>query len=302
MIALLIDLVFDEPPRSIHPVVWSGWAIDRFDWRREGSPRAQVARGAAATAAMLIGSLGASIVVVRILALLPPLPRLLFEAWLLKTALSLRGLVAAANLVGHHLMDGNLAAARLDVQALVSRDSSSLDEAGLTSAVVESLAENVPDSVLAPLLFYVLGGLPAAAAYRTANTLDAMVGYHGTYEFSGKFAARVDDALSFIPSRFAAGLIVGAAAIAGGHPNAALAALRADCRATESPNAGWPMSAMAGALGVRLEKVGEYRLAAHLPAPDVSAIDHAVQIVYAATALALPPLLALARAVERRGQ
>jgi adenosylcobinamide-phosphate synthase len=145
-----------------------------------------------------------------------------------------------------------------------------------------------------------LGGLPAAVGYRAANTLDAMIGYHGRFEYSGKLAARLDDALSLVPARLAAYLIVAGATLVGGNARAAARTLSRDRGKTESPNAGWPMSAMAGALGVRLEKPGHYRLAVVSPAADVAAIDHAIQIVIAAVALGLPALLVLAYVEEWR--
>ena len=114
--------------------------------------------------------------------------------------------------------------------------------------------------MIAPLFFFVVAGVPAALAYRACNTLDAMIGYHGDTEWLGKAAARLDDALNLVPARVTAALVVVASALAGASPVARLGDWRRDGARTESPNAGRPMAAMAGAVGVQLEKVGHYRL------------------------------------------
>jgi len=124
------------------------------------------------------------------------------------------------------------------------------------------VAENVSDSFVAPLFYFLFLGVPGAAAYRTVNTLDAIVGYHGRYEYLGKCAARLDDVLNFLPARISGVLLVAGAYFSRLRGRRAWRTMLRDHNTTESPNAGWPMSAMAGALGVRLEKAGFYRLGA----------------------------------------
>jgi adenosylcobinamide-phosphate synthase len=140
---------------------------------------------------------------------------------------------------------------------------------------------------LAPILYYSLFGLPAAMAYRASNTLDAMIGYHGVYEDLGKMAARLDDLLNLLPARMSACFLVGAAFMGRGDGRAALRALAKNHARTESPNAGWPMSATAGALHVRLEKMGHYRLGDRFPAPTPTDVHRAVRLYYAAAALGI---------------
>jgi adenosylcobinamide-phosphate synthase len=218
---------------------------------------------------------------------------LLMEGWLLKTALSARALMEAAKTVESHLDDHDPVGAQAAVRSLVSRDPSMLDEAGLASAAIESLAENTADSIVGPLLAYSIGGLPWAFAYRAANTLDAMIGYRGEYEYLGKAAARLDDALNIVPARLTSLLLTLGGAVAGGDVGNGVTRTLRDHALTASPNAGWPMSTMAGLLGTRLEKVGHYRLAAELPRADVPAIDHAAEIVKAATILSVPVALGI---------
>ncbi len=178
----------------------------------------------------------------------------------LKPFFALRMLAHAGRMVRLPLECGDLLVARQALQSLVSRERSHLTADQAAAAAIESLTENLSDSVVAPLFYYTLSGLPGAALYRLYNTFDSMVGYHGQYEYLGKTAARLDDLLNFLPARLTALLIIGAAPLYGGDRRRAWHIWRRDARKTASPNAGHPMSAAAGALGVRLEKVDHYVL------------------------------------------
>ena len=276
-------------------MVWVGAGVARIAPGAPAGRRAQLLYGSLHVALIAGGSGLVGAALARRARRWPSPVHALAQAALLKTTLSGRGLIEAARRVQLDLELGDLPAARSDARALVSRQTATLDRPLLTSAAVESIAENAVDSVIAPLLYYVLAGLPAALAYRAVNTMDAMIGYRGEYEYSGKAAARLDDLLNLLPARLTAGLLVLASALAGGDVAGAWRTLLRDHRRTESPNAGWPMSAMAGALGVRLEKPGAYTLGAPLPAADTAAIDHAGQLLLAATGLSLPVLWVLAR-------
>jgi adenosylcobinamide-phosphate synthase len=220
----------------------------------------------------------------------------------LKGMFAIRALREAGEGVRGPLAAGDLEGARAGLRSLVSRDATGLDGALVAAAAVESLAENLGDSVVAPFCYYAIGGLPGAVAYRAANTLDAMIGYRGRYEWLGKAGARLDDLLNLLPSRLATLLIVGAAAIVGEDARGAWRIALRDARLTASPNAGWPMAAMAGALGVELEKVGHYRLGAGGAVADAAAIARADRVV-AVAALAATALACGARAlIVRRGQ
>lgn len=220
----------------------------------------------------------------------------LLEALALSTLLSVRGLVRAARLVDAALDRGDLVGARALVAFhLVSRGTSELDAAHVVSATVESVAENLGDSVIAPVCFYLAFGLAGAAVYRAVNTADAMLGYRdGVLEHFGKVAARLDDLMNLVPARLSGLAIVAGAALAGAEGRGAWRVMRRDARITASPNAGWPMAAMAGALGVTLEKPGAYRLGDG-PPPRHDAIGRSVSVFAFATAIAVGGL-ALARA------
>jgi adenosylcobinamide-phosphate synthase len=175
---------------------------------------------------------------------------------------------------------GDLTAARHALGNLVSRDRSELTAELAGAAAIESLAENLSDSIVAPLFYYTLFGLPGAAAYRLFNTCDSMLGYHGRYEYLGKAAARFDDALNLLPARLTALLIIVLAPLYGGNQWTAWRIWRRDSRRTASPNAGHPMAAAAGALGIQLEKVDHYILGDTEKAISPQSIQQAEQMVW----------------------
>lgn len=169
----------------------------------------------------------------------------------------------------------SLAAGRERLGWLVSRDVATLTEAQVRESAIESLAENLSDSVVAPLFWFALAGLPGAALYRFANTADAMWGYRTVrggrqWEWAGKWAARADDVLNWLPARLTGCVL---ALWAGGR---VLRALPAQADLTPSPNSGWPMAAMALALGVRLGKPGVYALNAAGRQPVASDVGQAI--------------------------
>ena len=300
ILALVLDGLLGEPPAPVHPVVWIGQAIDRLGRQAPSGPVGQVAHGGLQVVVVGGGAGLAALALVRAARRLPEPLATIAEAWLLKTLLSARALVVAARAVSRALDEGDVGRARVEVRALVSRDAARLTAPLLASAAVESVAENAVDSVVAPLLYYAVGGLPGAAFYRAVNTLDAMIGYRGRFEYLGKLPARADDLLNYLPARVGALLAVGGAGLVGASASDALRLLRSDRRLTASPNAGWPMSAMAGALGVTLTKSGTYRLGATLADPDPATIERAIDVLVAATLLCLPAALGVATLIRWR--
>jgi len=189
-----------------------------------------------------------------------PLAYVLIGALLLKPSFSFRELRQTALKIKSVLDRDNLEEARARMPALVSRETQNMGGQEVVSATVESVAENTCDSVVAPLFYFLLFGVPGAVVYRVVNTWDAMIGYHGEYEYSGKFAAKLDDVLNFIPARITGLLLVMAAYLCRKDGKNAWRVMLRDHGNTESPNAGWPMSAVAGALRTQLQKVGCYSL------------------------------------------
>ena len=283
--AVALDAAFGEPPNSLHPVAWIGSAAQRV---LAAAPRAGAIRQFGFGAAVALGiPLGCAVLAARLVGWTAPWPavQLAVTIAVLKSTFAVRALGEAAERVRRALVAGDLARARAGLSSLCSRDAAALDEPLVAAAVVESVAENASDSVVAPLFYFALFGLPGAVAYRAVNTLDAMIGYRGRYEYLGKAAARLDDVLNFIPARITAGLVLAAAAVTGGEAARGWRVMRRDGGLTESPNAGRPMAAMAGVLGVVLEKPGHYRLGAPGAAPGAATIRAAWRIVATACAL-----------------
>lgn len=198
----------------------------------------------------------------------------------------LRDLVARTEIA----LQQGLDAGRSQLAHLVSRNVHELDAAGVRESAIETLAENLSDSVVAPLFWFVLFGLPGAALYRFANTADAMWGYPGErggrwWQWAGKWAARADDVLNWLPARLTAALLML------GAPAALWRRLPAEARRTPSPNSGWPMSAMALRLGITLGKPEVYRLNDAAPQPESAhtpwAIRKAQQVAWMAVLLGM---------------
>ncbi len=299
LLAVGLDLLAGEPPGRWHPVAWVGRALDGIE--RRATVRT-VGMGAAGVLAVAAGAAAAATLVAALARRLGRAGAVL-EALALKPTFAVRRLATAAGEVGAALDRGGLDdARRLCGRHLVSRPTAMLDEPGVTSAAVESVAENLTDSVAGPLLAYALGGLAGAWAYRAVNTADSMWGYRDArYERFGKAAARLDDAANLVPARVAAVALAAGAAMAGEDGVGAARLAWRDHARTASPNAGWPMAAMAGALGVGLAKPGAYRLGDGPLPRDRAAIVRAVRVFGAASALVVGAALALTLVWGRRG-
>jgi len=257
-IALLLDLVLGEPPVRLHPVVWMGAYLG---WLKKRLPASRFAGFAGGASAWLLGAGAVGLV-----------------AWFVQDRLNVLGgwgyvlggiclwplfsirMLHAEVLAVENGLTESVESGRSRLSRLVSRDTTRLTATEVREAALETLSENLTDSVVAPLFWFAVLGLPGAAIYRFANTADAMWGYRGDWEWRGKWAARADDVLNWIPARIAA-LLVWAGSFD-------LRKLPAVARRTPSPNGGWTMGALALSLDVRLSKPGVYLLN-----PDGRSVD-----------------------------
>ncbi len=293
LLAMWIDLRWGEPPAAIHPVVWMGRYLQVGGGLAVRCPPALAFVAGAVfwcLGALLVGALAwalQSLVFLQAMRYGLSLSfgswvvfalGILLTAWLLKSMLSWRMLRDEAGAVETALQH-SLQAGRERLSMLVSRDTSALSASEVRESAIESLAENLNDSVVAPLFWFVVAGLPGAALYRFANTADAMWGYRDRYEWAGKFAARADDVLSWLPARLTALLLWPALQ----H----WPLLRIEAARTPSPNGGWPMGAMALRLGVRLRKPGVYALNGQSPSPSAADTAKALRIASRAAWLAM---------------
>jgi adenosylcobinamide-phosphate synthase len=323
LLALSLDVLVGEPPERLHPVVWMGRGLAWLERLAPASPPGRLAYGLVVAcghpaAWALVGWLVERRCPwpVRAVALKPTFAgrALLRAAARVEAALRAASLArstspvesradlgggrAEATRPGEALHDlaEPLVEARRALAALVSRPTAELGPGLVAAAAIESVAENLVDSWVAPLTAYAWFGLPGAYAYRAANTADAMWGYRTPrYEHLGKAAARLDDLLTFGPARLGALLLI----LAGPRPGHSLAVWRRDAGRTPSPNAGQPMSAAAGQLGVRLEKRCAYVLNAPAPEPGFADITAARGLV--ARAMLLGACLALTASGVRDG-
>lgn len=281
LVALAVDRWLGEPPVRLHPVVWMGnylgylgASVQRHTLQQPGVKDLK-----AFWLAALVWISGAAIFSGVSWALQSVLLTLPWWAAGVLLGLLLKPLLAWAMLKSEVLavdaaLGQSLEAGRERLRWLVSRDVTALTDTQVRESAIETLAENLNDSVVAPIFWFVLLGLPGVALYRFANTVDAMWGYPGLYKgqnwaWAGKWAARADDVLSWLPARFT-GLLL--ALICGVN----LAALRREAVKTPSPNSGWPMAAMALALHIHLGKPGVYVLNPAGQAPLAADLDGSV--------------------------
>ncbi|MFD4459954.1 cobalamin biosynthesis protein [Nocardia sp. NPDC058480] len=274
VLGFVLDRVFADP-RRWHPVAGFGSAaaawekVTYVDDRRAGVVHEVVAVGSV----LGIGVIGAR-------------GGLLATALATWTALGGRSLARAGQAMADRLDAGDIAGARELLPSLCGRDPSVLDADGLARAALESIAENTSDAAVAPLMWGAVAGVPGLLGYRAVNTLDAMIGYRNErYENFGWAAARTDDIANLIPARVTGLLTAALAPLVGGTPMASFRAWRRDAAKHPSPNAGVVEASMAGALGIRLGGLTQYRYGTELrptlgdgPAPTVADLRRAVRM------------------------
>jgi adenosylcobinamide-phosphate synthase len=260
LLAFLLDVGFGDPPwlyrRLPHPVALLGRAIEMAEsrWNRGSAP---FLRGLSFVLATVAFASALGWIVERICTAFPG--GWVLEAVLASTLIAFRGLHDHVRAVAEAL-DLGLAEARAAVAHIVGRDPARLDAPGVARAAAESLAENFSDGVVAPLFWFAILGLPGLCACKAVNTLDSMIGQRNPrYEHFGKAAARLDDAVNWVPARLAGLLLVAAAPfLPEASARGAWRAVRRDAGQHRSPNAGWQEAALAGALGFRLAGPREY--------------------------------------------
>ena len=245
---VLADALVGDPRRG-HPVALFGQAATLLERRLYADGKAS---GAVFTACCEALATGPALAAGR-LSRRRPLARLALSATVTWAVVGARSLTAEAGRIHRALLAGDLEGARRVLPSLVGRDPAGLDQAGIARAVVESVAENTSDAIVAPLLWGALAGPPGLAGYRAANTLDAMVGHHSPrYERFGWASARLDDVVNWAPARISALLAAASAPVVGGRPATAWRTALEYGPRHPSPNAGWCEAAFAGALGLRL--------------------------------------------------
>ncbi|MFB0560225.1 MAG: cobalamin biosynthesis protein [Candidatus Lokiarchaeia archaeon] len=287
-VALTIDFTIGEPPRKIHPTRWIGNIIYWVDKRipRGNSFKEKLSGVLLAIFVISIFLFSTVLVLSLVKFFLGKIAWMLVSAYLLKSTFALKDMERHVNPITSELMNGNLTGAREQVSRIVGRDVSNLDEPLILSATVESVSENILDGFCSSLLFFAFFGVPGAIFYRAVNTLDSMVGYKDEkHKNVGWFSARLDDLANWVSARITAPFIALASKLLGADWRGCIKIARRDHNKTESPNSGWPMAAMAGALNTRLEKIGHYTLGEEYPLPGLEETNKSINIMKASCLL-----------------
>lgn len=254
--AYLLDLIIGDPRWLPHPVIGMGHAIKGLEKRirRQVSHPDGLKKAGILFPLFIVG--GAWLitwVLLRSFGMIHPWLAAGAEVLLIATTIATKGLKDAGMEVYAHLKSGDLPAARQALGMIVGRDTDRLGEPEIVRGTVETVAENIVDAIVSPLFYALIGGAPLAMAYRAVNTLDSMVGYkNDKYLNLGWASARLDDIANFIPARITALLLVVSSWIMRLDYKTSYRTVKRDARLHPSPNSGFPESAVAGALGIRL--------------------------------------------------
>lgn len=252
----MLDRIVGDPRSLPHPVVGMGKAITAMEKvirRLFTRPQSLRAAGVLLPLTVVGGAWALTLGLLWMLSLISPWLAGVTEVWLIATTIASKGLKDAGMAVYTELKKGDMPAARQALGMIVGRDTTQLDRPEIVRGTVETVAENIVDAITSPLFFALLGGAPLAMAYRAVNTLDSMVGYkNDKYRDLGWASARLDDAANLLPARITALLLALCAWLLGLDWRRSLRTVMRDARLHPSPNSGYPESAVAGALGIRL--------------------------------------------------
>ena len=265
--ALLLDFLVGDPKTKYHPTAWIGKLISSLvPFTKSNSAKRELIGGILLVSVIVITvctslvvlDIGISLLTIDFVSLIVSIA---IGSILLKTTIAIRGMQKHALAVVDAVEEGDLDSARNHLSMIVKRDTKNLDKNHILSGVLESVSENTVDGVTGPLFYYAIFGLPGAFVYRAINTIDSMVGYKTTlFKNVGWFGAKCDTILNYVPSRLTGLVMILGALILGYNWKESLYIMRRDSRKLESLNAGFPMAALAGALGTRLEKMNHYTI------------------------------------------
>ena len=267
-LAIILDLIFGDPRNKYHPTAWIGGFISNLVplFKNENAHLDKVG-------GILIVLISSSVVGGLLLAFnlkldsiignefLTIIVTIVVGAILLKTTLAIRGMEKHAVAVVDALENDDIDEARANLAMITKRKTKDLDKNHILSGVLESISENTVDGITGPMFYFALFGLPGAFVYRVINTIDSMIGYKTEmFRNLGWFGANCDNVLNYIPSRLTGLTMVFGAMLLGYDWKSCYEIFKRDGKKTDSPNAGYPMAALAGALGTKLEKVQHYSL------------------------------------------
>ncbi len=265
--AILLDLFFGDPRNRFHPTAWIGNLIGTITTRMKNENNTLEKFGGifivlipVSVSCVLLAGLQFSITLINFELLSIVFSVILF-AILFKLTIAIRGMQTHALDILDAIQKDDLILARKNLSMIVKRNTKNLDKKHILSGTLESLSENIVDGITGPMFYFALFGLPGAFAYRIVNTADSMVGYKTEmFKNLGWFGANCDNVLNYIPSRLTGLTMVLGSMMLGHDWRNCYAIFKRDGKKTDSPNAGYPMAALAGALGTKLEKFEHYSL------------------------------------------
>ncbi len=265
--ALTIDFTLGDPKNKFHPTAWIGSLIAKITPSLKNSSNTLEKLGgiiliiissAIVASLIILLDVGINMITTDYLSIIISI---IVGGILLKTTIAIKGMEKHALAVVNSLENNNIISARNNLSMIVKRNTKDLDKNHVFSGVVESISENTVDGITGPLFYFGLFGLPGAFVYRVINTADSMIGYKtNIFKNIGWFAANCDTILNYIPSRLTGFVMIFSAMILGYDWKRSYKIMIRDGGKTLSPNAGYPMAAIAGALGTRFEKIDHYFL------------------------------------------
>jgi len=272
--AIVLDLIFGDPKNRYHPTVWMGKLIGKsVPYAKSTYPITEKINGAillvlaVSLVSFLIISFSSSLKYVEsfdfneLYKILFIGASIILVGILLKTTIAIKGMEEHASKIMSSIAKNDLDGARTQLSMIVKRDTKNLDKQHVISATLESISENIVDGITGPLFYFSIFGLAGAFVYRTVNTADSMIGYKTEiFRNIGWFAANCDKVLNFIPSRLTSLVMVFSCIILREDWKNSIHIMKRDGPKTESPNAGYPMATLAGALGIKFEKMEYYVL------------------------------------------
>jgi len=280
---IALSFLLVDPPNRFHPVSWFGKLVSYFTpkLKHKSSPKEQKLKGIIFA---LILTFGISVVSyyfsITLYKLFGMVALLIFSLLVLKFTMAILTLEKHISAVIYALEEKNLIDARKNLSFIVGRKTDTLDREHIISATIESIGESLVDGIGSVLFYYSLFGPPGAIAYRIINTLDSMIGYTDKYHYDiGWMAAKLDTISNYVPARLCALLLVISSKIVGADWKNSILIMRKDHNNTPSLNGGYPMSALAGALRVRLEKVGYYELGINIEPLSIKKCKNALNMV-----------------------
>ena len=265
--ALGLDFIFGDPKNKYHPTAWSGTLIAKLTPLAKNKNVHIEKLGGFFVVGITVGIIVTLLLILDVgISLLTPnwlaiSISVVIGAILFKTTIAIRGMERYALAVVNSLEQDNLDSARDNLAMIVKRNTKNLDKNHVISGVLESVSENTVDGITGPMFYYAFFGLPGAFVYRIINTADSMIGYKTeTFKNVGWFAATCDSILNYIPSRLTGLVMIISAAILQNNWKKSYKIMIRDGSKPESPNAGYPMAALAGALETKFEKINHYKL------------------------------------------